>query len=773
MPDSSPKESFKIENLLTIAGYLLVVVIIYFLGKAIKLDLGFSAIEVDSYSFFYFSIIGVYYTSKAIYVDLNSVKSEEDKLKNFSFVIITFVFISTSVVCAYNIIMKSFYLPNVVILLLGLLPFAKLYNFERNNFGSDRRIHFANYIFFPAILTCILPFFVGYTLEYSIYDTNKWIGCLYMLIVSSIILLYHGLHCYFYEKNYWIHMMFSIILVFSLFIISYISYSYQSRTTYLEFSQYIIVVAIMALLMGIPESWYFLKDSSYIEHSNHNYRILYDKYSKAINTATLMIPLLMILGFLHPIVNDNYLFVIVFSFFLLFIWLIKGMESSKILGNLIKVESTMFWKLIRLLLGYSLPILVFFAISKTMCIINLSFIDSIDVDAILRNSVLFSFGMASLFSLFGLTFNNNDEIHKTLIFGSVLILFGVSIFEGFFNINNQTFVHKLTFVKLAYLTIFLITFCISVYSNMSLELFKFDKQEDSSKGESSKSETLKVNTTILKLISFSKLDRNKFICAIVKSGRPIPSFLAMLLSFLFFYILGNYSIFRSLVHSAPMFIVTSLGFMYNDMFDYKKDNHRYNDKPLKNGSTDGFHILIAFLIYLFLLILLLNILSGYLEFLCIFSVFIGVYFYSPFSHRLPVFKGLYTSFLTISPIAYPAILTGKTISFTLLGAIILFITGREIILDVFDFEYDSRFGLKTLPHYLGFENSKIVSYILMILAIYLFFLSSVEGVYSLILAIILVIMLFLTLGSSRSNNELRFTVYTRVIMFIGIILIYL
>jgi 4-hydroxybenzoate polyprenyltransferase len=167
------------------------------------------------------------------------------------------------------------------------------------------------------------------------------------------------------------------------------------------------------------------------------------------------------------------------------------------------------------------------------------------------------------------------------------------------------------------------------------------------------------------------------------------------------------------IHALPICLVTMAGFVMNDIFDIEKDRMAGRPKLVAIGivpirSAKMFAWLLSFAA-LFIAILV----SRGLSVAVINFALLGVLAYSAVAKYVPTAKGLVTAILCCAPFAYAAELSAIHFPLQLYLFLIVFIVGRELLLDVRDFYGDLASGIRTLAWHLGLSVSRIVGWILM------------------------------------------------------------
>ncbi|HEX3810318.1 MAG TPA: UbiA family prenyltransferase [Rhizomicrobium sp.] len=169
--------------------------------------------------------------------------------------------------------------------------------------------------------------------------------------------------------------------------------------------------------------------------------------------------------------------------------------------------------------------------------------------------------------------------------------------------------------------------------------------------------------------------------------------------------------------ALPIAFITMAGFLLNDIFDEKRDLHKGPRKPIAFGSVARSSAQIATIALVVSGIALAVLTSHAGSVFVIVSSVIGVFLYSPIARRVPVLKGAITAILCCTPFLYASALTGVQFPAAYYFLLTLFIVGRELLLDVRDFQWDRASGMKTLVEYLTPTVSQIFGWVLMILSL--------------------------------------------------------
>ena len=204
----------------------------------------------------------------------------------------------------------------------------------------------------------------------------------------------------------------------------------------------------------------------------------------------------------------------------------------------------------------------------------------------------------------------------------------------------------------------------------------------------------------------------KIIKNVAVSSRIGVSAISMACTYLYLVIAKGISL-ENLILSFSIFFVTSAGFIWNDIYDYTKDKTAQKNRPICSDKLSIKTAKIAATIISFFSILIPLLFGNIPAVLTISALILGVILYSPFSKNISLFKGLFTAILCCGPIFYANIIAHKLVPFTAYIAIMIFITGREILLDIYDIKGDILSSRKTIPSQIGIKFSNLLSWTLM------------------------------------------------------------
>jgi 4-hydroxybenzoate polyprenyltransferase len=154
------------------------------------------------------------------------------------------------------------------------------------------------------------------------------------------------------------------------------------------------------------------------------------------------------------------------------------------------------------------------------------------------------------------------------------------------------------------------------------------------------------------------------------------------------------------------------GFILNDVHDRPKDALAFIQRPVTVGLISVRQAITASS-FLFIIAFCVTPSHGRSTTILLITA-LAVTIYSIFAQRFPILKGVYTALLCCAPLSYGAAVGSGRFADTVFGALVLFICGREIYLDIRDIEGDRRFGLTTVPVFIGIPAARKVAVMLMI-----------------------------------------------------------
>jgi len=604
------KAEFSIKDLVFPAiGYLFVALVCIMSGKSLHYELSLeNFIIISPEQFLYWLLLVPVFINRVIMYeqssdkDISNVGSEWKKLSIqlpliiLIFTLFVFGFLNFSFVnsgfSTYQINVDKIIPVFICVLPLYIQAYISWKKWAVNK--AKGMFNFRNYIFFPAISTCVISFMVGWT-EF------KNMEILTVTIVS--ILAYYSMS--FYDKTSfkgWKFSDWSMLLVtlvgFAYFFLFTLPLNLNSQES-VNWEMSIIVLLsciMMTLIMGITETWWLIKD---LENKAKFESSDLDFYEKRINKVTASLPLIMPLTIFNPQTNNYFYLILLYAILLCLIWFYGQSINNR------------YWRWIRFVFGISLPVL--FAVSLRLGDNGVSFINDKAVANIIPAITILFAVIAFIRSNYKKNntqeFTLDKQIACIIIVAMTLILWAIS---QFFSISNENLLQKINLLLLFYSVMILV-----FLGEALLKLYK-DKSDDDNFTNSS-------NSTLTNVILF-------FI-----SSRPITSMLSGLLAFIIvFQKLGN--VYLSVIKILPIILITMLGFVYNDIYDRTKDILAKKLRPITTGKL---HSKVAFRYTLIISLLALCIellFNNFFTFLVILVILIAVISYSPISRKIPLHR---------------------------------------------------------------------------------------------------------------------------------------
>ena len=718
-------------------GYLLVVLICIMSGKSLQHDLTFTEfISITPEQFLYWLLLVPVFINRVImyeqasHKNISTIDMEWKKISLhlpiiiFLFSIFVFVYLNFSFVSTHYSTFK-FEADKIVILVASLFPlyFMTIISWiQWKNQQAKKYFNFRYYIFFPALSTCVISFLVGWT-ELS--------NFLVISIPSLIIILYYILTFYDnriiwnWKSSDWVFLTGLITVFFYQFVIV-IPFKISSTSPIDSKNGFMITLScvMMSMIMGITETWWFIKDSNNKDKFTNE---ALEFYQTRVAKITISLPLIMPLCIFDPHTNNNFYLILIYAISLCIIWLYgQGIKNS-------------YWRWIRFGFGIILPIL--FALSLR---------DTVGIESPIKDANILNIipGIALLLGLIAFLSRreksnrffsdlSNEKQIGIAICVIFIVLFWV-LFQAFF-IDTGKIAEKLNLLILFYTIILLILLFEIIYK---LIIYSGGSEDSNSK-----------NSTLNNILLF------------IYSGRPWTSPLAGILAFIIIYNVQQNIVF-SLLKSIPIVFVTMLGFVYNDIYDKAKDKLAGRQRPITNDKLSTLvatkFIIISIIFILFYEYFINNIFSFYIILLTL----IGVIFYSPISRKYPFLKSIYTALLCCTPLIYGYAIADSPIIWYKLIPIFMFNIGREIWIDKKDMHWDLSYNIKTIPFYLGIQNSYWIAFSFMVSSGCLIFLFATTEI-CMIIAAASLLSLLICFIIAKKNEPLAIKI-SRIPMLLGI-----
>lgn len=228
------------------------------------------------------------------------------------------------------------------------------------------------------------------------------------------------------------------------------------------------------------------------------------------------------------------------------------------------------------------------------------------------------------------------------------------------------------------------------------------------------------------------------------------------------------------LHGMVFFLVTAYGFVINDIFDYKKDKLAKRKRPIAQDKLNR-KTATSFALMIILLTILLEFLlkDSAASFLVVQTTLLLLTIYSLLSFNFPLLKGFITGILSITPLIYVSTIINIHFNYVVYLIVLFYIFGRELFMDAQDYKGDILSNLKTIPYYLGIQNSKLLGILLMLLGsiiLVIMNLNTFETIGS-FLSILSLFIMFISLFSFHKNEEKALNL-TKISMLFSIIPIF-
>ncbi len=592
----------------------------------------------------------------------------------------------------------------IIRLCLAILPSYVFGLWNAYGWQKDNRVYSFMYrSFYPALATCVSPFIYGWSSSDGISDLAISSSILIFLWVLSFILNFLKLTLFLFA---------SLILAVSLTIFSKV-FEIPQLVLHYDLIQVFTFGILMTLSMGVSESWRVttrVRDG--VEYGPPG---VYDQddtelYLSGTNlAAALFLPFLLI-TFFHPSTNSLYIWgVLIFIILQYVIWF-----------SMVDKWPHQAWSIAGIFFGLVLPTLIalgtevknnapfstqlfdipsFFNVSGPLAIL-IGYLTLIAKKTSLIKNIVPKLKISSFTHL-------RPCVALTGLVAAVILLV-ISFAPPFLEKKQETeivifFLGRTRFLQLIY-------FLAVVACSFSLLYIKDPNEGVGNTGESatdSVSETGKVNDEEKNQGSSSQFSY------LLETGRLTTSIISGAVALLIISLNSENSIFWGIARVMPIIFVTMIGFILNDIFDTEKDRSANVSRPLADGNLDEKYAKKGIFILILVSVLLELLFFDFKPLMVLLSALIGVLLYTPFSLRFPPAKGIWTALLTFTPVLYAEYISRANIPLSVYLLIFLYIVGRELLLDVKDYNGDVGFGLKTIPFYLGLTSSRWVSWILM------------------------------------------------------------
>lgn len=171
------------------------------------------------------------------------------------------------------------------------------------------------------------------------------------------------------------------------------------------------------------------------------------------------------------------------------------------------------------------------------------------------------------------------------------------------------------------------------------------------------------------------------------------------------------------VTALALTLTTMVGFIANDIADVDKDRLQGKSRPIATGTLSVRTARTVALMLALLAVAVATLVLGVVQGLCLLTILLLLWGYSPFAKAAPLFKGLYTAALCLTPFAFGATISGLAPPPLLLVGLFVYVLARECVLDAQDLKGDVAVGMKTVPFYIGQMRTIWLGWALMLMAL--------------------------------------------------------
>ena len=159
---------------------------------------------------------------------------------------------------------------------------------------------------------------------------------------------------------------------------------------------------------------------------------------------------------------------------------------------------------------------------------------------------------------------------------------------------------------------------------------------------------------------------------------------------------------ESLAFAAPILTSSMSAFVLNDIYDVEKDKVNHPSRALPMGKISLNAAMIIYFALLFATLVLIKALIP-TEKLFLYLVFLLIVTnYNHVVERFPRVKNLYVALSVIVPVLVAQqIVNGRQSEIALIASLLLFVIGREMLMDIIDFEGDGHTFVKLIGVTIG------------------------------------------------------------------------
>ena len=201
----------------------------------------------------------------------------------------------------------------------------------------------------------------------------------------------------------------------------------------------------------------------------------------------------------------------------------------------------------------------------------------------------------------------------------------------------------------------------------------------------------------------------------------IPTCFFILLIVAVPYLFQPQAISLSVFKGLPFMLTAMAGFSINDIFDYRKDRTNKPHRAIPSGLVTMTQAKIIVVVLTVLAIILSLYVSENTTQLVLYSTaLLGVFVYNLIIKHAALMKTVVTAFICVLPILFVATQLEQSSASIILSAIgFLYITGRELRMDILDYDGDKLAGDATFPVLFGKYKAAIISDILIYFSVIL------------------------------------------------------
>lgn len=176
---------------------------------------------------------------------------------------------------------------------------------------------------------------------------------------------------------------------------------------------------------------------------------------------------------------------------------------------------------------------------------------------------------------------------------------------------------------------------------------------------------------------------------------------------------------ESVFYGIPFMLSAMVGFAINDVFDYRKDKINKPGRALPSNLLNIKQAkIISFVLGILSFISSLCIAETTIQLVLYLSALLGVLIYNGVVKYIAIAKTLCAALICILPIVFTTVLIdGFELSMYISICAFMYILGREIRMDILDFEGDVIDNIKTLPIVLGKNKAAQIAYVVILLPV--------------------------------------------------------